>query len=141
MSKAETSKEALTQLSNEYGTSVEQLHHAMLKQAEIYPMITAVQFTFHIIFHLLLTITGLLIYKHYRKRVNEHPHGDNFSAGILSLVSAVIIILYGGGILIGGVQAIESSITAKRNPDYWVYQQVQDELIDINESLSSDKDE
>lgn len=138
MSKSETSKEALTQLSNEYGTSVEQLHHAMLKQADIYPMITAVQFTFHIIFHLLLTVTALLIYKHYRKRVQEHPHEDNFAPGILSLVAAVVVVLYGGGIMIGGVQAIESSITAKRNPDYWVYQQVQDELIEINESLSED---
>lgn len=122
MSKKIPTNEALDSLSDAYGTSSEKLYDALLKQSEIYPIITISEIVFFSILHIVCLCLLVKWWKSIRKR-----HESDFEEFAFPIATGAFLI-FTVIMVIVVANSISDVYTSIYNPDYWMYQQVQDQL-------------
>lgn len=128
MSKKIPTNEALDSLSDAYGTSSEKLYDALLKQSEIYPLITITEILFFGTLHIIYLCVLLKWWKSIRKR-----HESDFEEFAFPILTGLFVV-FTIAMVIGVASSISDIYTSIYNPDYWMYEQVQEQL----ESLIED---
>lgn len=126
MSKKNPTTEALEKLSDTYGTSPDKLHDALQKQAELNASLTISQLSFFVGVHIVCSFAFFMWYKSTRKR-----HTTDTEDIVLPLC-LIGLILFTIGLVIAIPVALTDVFTSVHNPDYWIYQQIQAQLEDLD---------
>jgi len=126
MSKKNPTTEALEELSNTYGTSPDQLYDALHKQAELNAALTLGQLGFFVGLHV-LCIVGFFM---WRKSVDKRYNTD--TEDFLLPIAFGGLVIFTIGMIVAIPVSMTDVFTSTYNPEYWIYQQIQNQLESIN---------